>query len=123
MPLAVSTDVVPVGDASSAGQLTVLVYPGATPSSFVLHDEDGATTEIDASPGMVTMTRAALPTLLRVRADAVSSVTVDGAAAPSVSSFDALASSASPAWFAEPATRSVWVKVPSSATPHAVGFD
>lgn len=126
VPLAVSTSVVGVGDASSTGQLTVLVYPSDTASSFTLYEDDDTTTVLGQSRAgkaiTVTLSRAVKPTLLRVRVDApgAPSVTVDAAAAPAVASFDALAASPSAASFVESATRSVWVKVPAGAGARTV---
>ena len=125
VPLAVSTDVVPVGDASSAGHLTVLVYPSATPSSFTLHEDDDTTTAItqSASGGAATITlaRTVKPTLLRVRVDApgTPAVTIDAVPASSAASFDALAGSSAGAWV-DPATRSVWVALPAGSPPKTV---
>ena len=126
VPMNVSTDVVPVGAASSAGRLTVLVYPSATASTFTLYEDDDTTTAIGQSMSggtiTVTLARTVKPTLVRVRVDAAGTpaVTVDVAAAPAVADFDSLASSSSAASFVEPATRSVWVMVPTGAGAQTV---
>src|SRR5262249_46150040 len=40
VPLAVDSDAVPTGTAAAKGAWTLLVYPSATPSSFVLYEDD-----------------------------------------------------------------------------------
>ncbi len=126
VPMNVSTSVVPVGAASSAGQLTVLVYPSATPSTFTLYEDDDTTTDIQQSLAggaiTVTLARTTKPTLVRVRVDAAgtSVVMVDASAAPTAPDFDTLASGATSASFVDATTRSVWVKVPASVTAHTI---
>ncbi|HVY44778.1 MAG TPA: TIM-barrel domain-containing protein [Minicystis sp.] len=124
VPLAVDDAATGLGDAASAGKLTVLVYPDATASSFALHDTDDAVTKLGAaataSSATVTLSRTIAPTLLRVRDDVgFTSVTVDGAAAPAWTTqadFDANATG----FFADASTRSVWVHVPKGGGAHTV---
>jgi alpha-D-xyloside xylohydrolase len=116
VPVNVGDDVTGLGDAASAGKLTVLVYPDAAQSSFKLHDEDDALTTITAQAAgagaSITLSRALRDTLVRVRAEAApSKVTVDGAAVtahPDRAAFDA----ASAGYFYDAATRSLWVHAP-----------
>lgn len=121
VPLSVSGDVTGLGTAASAGHRTVLVYPGEAPSSFTVHDEDGALTAIEAElePGgaSVRFSRAATPLLIRVRAETpATGVSGGGASLPALSDRAAL-DAATQGWFAEPATRSTWIKLPASARP------
>lgn len=81
VPLVVDNDVTGLGNAASAGLSTLLVYPGANESTFVIHDTDEATTTITAKTGNIQLTRALLATILRVRAEAApASVMQDGTA-------------------------------------------
>lgn len=128
IPMNVSTDVVPVGAASSAGQLTLLVYPSATASSFKLYEDDDTTTDLgqslSGSTATITLSRTVKPALVRVRVDAAgtSTVTVDSAPAPSVADFATLAASSTSASWVDAQTRSAWVKVPASATAHTISM-
>ncbi len=129
IPLAVDSDVTGLGDAASASHLTVLVYPGASAEGFVLHDSvdeaDPATTTIGstASTGnaAVTLTRTLKPTLLRIRADVFTTphVSLGNTVLTPAASRAALVTVDS-GYFEEPATRSVWVKIPVAATPSEV---
>jgi alpha-glucosidase (family GH31 glycosyl hydrolase) len=125
VPMAVDRATVPVGTAASSTAWTVLAYPGATSTSFALHEEDDTTTTLStvATTGALSFKadRAVKPLLVRLRADAgASAVKVNGAAASSVASFDALAASTGAAWFLETATRSAWVRVPAGASAVSV---
>jgi hypothetical protein len=74
IPAEVSSALTGLGDSSSRGLSTVLVYPGAQ-STFIVHDEDGATTTIAVAPSpedsgvLVQFSRRLRATVLRVRAD------------------------------------------------------
>jgi alpha-D-xyloside xylohydrolase len=125
IPAEVGDDVTGLGDAASAGHLTLLVYPDTTASAFVLRDTDDAITNIAAqaqgSAGFsISISRAVRDTLVRVRADAApTSVKVDSAAAPSLTdraSFDA----GTNGWFYDAATRSVWIHVPMGMSTHTI---
>ena len=121
IPLAVDDDATGLGDAASAGHLTVLVYPGAS-STFALHDTDEKITTLGAttagSTATVTLSRAIAPVLLRVRDDAgFTSVTVDGqAASESVTRADFDSKTAG--FWRDIAARSVWVHVPKGDGAH-----
>jgi alpha-glucosidase (family GH31 glycosyl hydrolase) len=130
IPLEVGDDSTGLGDASSQGAQTVLVYPGPRASSFVVHDEDNASTtltaEAQASGGaIVTASRAQKPLLLRVRAEAtggqVSGVTVDGAPLSLLPDAAQLAA-AGTGYRLDPATRSVWIRLPASATARSIAL-
>ncbi|MEZ4295976.1 MAG: glycoside hydrolase family 31 protein [Polyangiaceae bacterium] len=124
IPLEVSDEVTGLGTAASKGALTVLVYPDSQSTTFPLHDTDGQLTSIEAAAGAggftVKLSRGPRDTLVRVRVEsAPASITVDGAAAtkhPDRATFDAQKNG----WFHEPATRSVWVRVPTGAGAHTV---
>ncbi len=123
VPMNVVDDVTGHGTRASAGALTVLVWPGATETRFVVHDTDEATTEIRASPAGVTISRSVATTLVRIWTGAApSAVTVEGAPAADRadrSTFD----SASDGWFYEPGTRSLWVKVGPLASPRTIAWE
>ncbi len=130
IPLDVDDDATALGTKGSAGARTYAIWTDATASSFVVHDEDGATTTIqqssDATAARVTLSRATRPALLRVRvADrATGSVSVDGVAAIAVTSraaLDALAVGVS-GWWSDAATRSIWVKLPAATASRTVTF-
>ncbi len=115
VPMNVEDDVTGFGDAASKGALTVVVYPGSA-SSFVLHDEDGAPTHIDASAagGAATLhiDRALRTTIFRVRVEtAPAGATLDGAAMTVFATrgeFDAAASGL----YVDAPDHFAWVKVP-----------
>jgi alpha-D-xyloside xylohydrolase len=119
VPAEVANDVTGLGDAASSGALTLLVYPGAAASRFVLTEQDDSTTEVGCSASgtsaQVTLARAVRTTVLRVRRDGVTSaVSVNGAALTGQSdraAFDA----ASTGWWVDTAHRWVWVKLAPSA--------
>lgn len=114
VPLDVVNDRNGLGSEASKGALTVLVYPGATPSRFVLHEEDDVKTTIEAEGKRVTLSRAFRPTILKVRAeDAVSGVKLGEKALDAAGSKEAF-DAASSGYFNDRATRAVWVKVPAS---------
>jgi len=120
VPMHVSDDVTGFGDASSAGKLTIVVFPDTTPSSFTLHEDDDTTTSIQASSSAsgasITLSRTLVDTLVRVRVEQKpTGVTVGGQSAmeqPDRATFDA----ASAGWLHDAATRTAWIKVPASAT-------
>lgn len=119
VPLAVDDESTTLGDASSKGQLTLLVHPDTKASSFVLHDEDDAKTTIEAvekgAGFSVSLSRTLRATRLRIRVEQKpSSVSVDGKAASEVGSLGALGSSEA-GYFHDAATRSLWVELPLAA--------
>lgn len=100
--------------------LVVVVFPGAAPSSFRLHDEDGATTDIDATDAKVTLDRVAVPTVLSIHVeDGATDVLVDGAPATLVASREALDGVGEGAFLDGPGRR-VWVRLAPSAGPRVV---
>jgi alpha-glucosidase (family GH31 glycosyl hydrolase) len=120
VPMNVSTEVVPVGGSASAGHLTVLVYPSATASTFLLYEDDDTTTQLGQSVTgsmlTVTLARTVKPTLVRVRIDAgggATAVSVNGTAFVPQADFTTLAAS-SGGWWVDTATRSVWIELPTS---------
>ncbi|HEX7665963.1 MAG TPA: TIM-barrel domain-containing protein [Polyangiaceae bacterium] len=123
VPMHVDDDVTLFGDASSKGALTVVVYPGAA-SSFVLHEDDDSTTEIDQKTSgtgfEIDLARAVLPTILRVRAEtAPTSITQDGTALTSQASraaFDAAPSG----YFYDTDAKLAWVKFPAGGATKIV---
>ena len=124
VPMAVSGSLTGFGDESSAGDATFVVFPDTTPSSFDVHDEDGATTTVNAQkngPGFtVSTSRALTTTLFRIRADvAPSTLSIDGASVAAAATREAFDASSS-GWFIDAATRSVLVKVSASTSTHTV---
>jgi len=119
LPMHVADDVTGLGNAASAGKLTVLVYPDATPTSFALHDTDDAVTVVEtnatADGSFVSISRTLVDTLFRVRRDGKpAGASVSGSAVTehaTRAAFDA----ANSGWYFEAETRSAWVKVPKAA--------
>jgi alpha-glucosidase (family GH31 glycosyl hydrolase) len=124
VPMNVRDDATGHGTAASAGSLTVLVWPGAVETTFALHDTDDATTSITASSGAgVTVSRALVTTLVRIRTgSAPASVSVGGAAVTMYADRAAFDAASGGAYY-EAETRSVWVKLPSSSAPSTVTWD
>jgi alpha-glucosidase (family GH31 glycosyl hydrolase) len=122
VPMTIASDVTSIGTKAHAGATTVLVYPGAATSQFLIHDEDGATTTLSATKSTaitVTLSRATTPVWLRIRSDAgASGATVDGVALPSLSTTDLDAASSGFRW--EATSRSAWVKLGASAAKRTV---
>lgn len=121
LPVDVESDVSGLGTAASAGHLTVLAWPGLEETRFVLHEEDGANTEIRAlrdSDGTVrvTLSRAPRPVIVRLRMDVVPSVVradgVELAVVADRAAFDAAPSGS----FFEAGARWLWLRIPASPT-------
>lgn len=113
VPLEVVDDANGLGTKASAGQLTVLVWPGDATTSFVVHDDVGTTT-IDAKRGLVTLSRAKTGALVRLRIDTMPlSIKVNGKDETMVVSRAALDAAANGAWY-DAANKFLWVKVPKS---------
>jgi len=118
VPVDVESDVTGLGETNSAGHLSVLVWPGDTASAFVLHETDDTNTTLGAqrmSDGTlrVSLSRAARPVILRVRAEAApSSVQVGGAVLAALD--EASFGGASSGWHHDASARWLWVKVEAS---------
>lgn len=119
VPMSVSDGVTGLGKTSSAGWLTVLVFPDAKTSSFALHDEDGQTTTIEASEtatsATVTLSRAAMDTLLRVRAETKPASVSSGGNALAELADQAAFDGAKTGWLYDPAKRVLLVKIPKAS--------
>jgi alpha-glucosidase (family GH31 glycosyl hydrolase) len=118
LPLNADDAATGIGSAGSAKALTVLVYPDAAASSFVLHDEDDQPTALGASGGagkaVVTLSRALRTTYLRIRMEAApASASANGKMLATAASRDALDAAAS-GWLYDMATRSAWIKIPAA---------
>ncbi len=118
VPLEVTNDATPFGNAASTGALTVLAYPATTLSSFdVVAEDDSVELTIDASRDATTATvelgAHVRPVILRVRVESPpSSVTLEGTPAAQAAdrpAFDA----ATTGWL--PDGGFVWVKVAAGA--------
>jgi alpha-glucosidase (family GH31 glycosyl hydrolase) len=124
IPMQVADDITGFGTAESSGKLTVLVFPGTTPTSFPLHDTDDALTQIQTTTQnkvlSVMISRTLVDTLVRIRVEAKpTSVTVNGTIAmerADRAAFDA----ASSGYFHETATRSIWVKIAANTKESSV---
>lgn len=115
IPMDVSDDANGLGTRASAGALTVLVYPGPQRTSFPLREGTTAGDITAAEVGsavVVNLPNVAAPVwLVRVRADTPwATVTANGSPVARVDTRAALDLAPQGFW-AEAATRSVWVKV------------
>lgn len=123
LPMTIEGDATGLGDATHAGALTVLVWPRAGGSRFVLHDEDAGepvaieadAAGADGTRAVVRLARVASDVLLRVRVDggAAGGVALDGAPVPELADRRAVALGTRAAWAPDPASASVWVRVPA----------
>jgi alpha-glucosidase (family GH31 glycosyl hydrolase) len=119
VPMHVEDDVTGFGTAASKGKLTVVVYPSTTKTSFTLHDNDEATTEItttaNGNGSTTTISRTLAGTIFRIRAEAPpASVTVNGAMATKHADRAAFDASSS-GYYHDLLARSVWVKLGSAS--------
>ena len=103
---------------------SIAFYPSATPTQFVVIDDDEQKTTLatTAKPGEydVSLSRVVGAGLVSVRADrAVTAVTVDGAAS-AMKATRAELDAADSGWFADTANRTVWVKLTAKAAASAL---
>lgn len=112
VPLDVVDDANGLGTKASRGTQTVLLWPGASSTTFVVHDDDGTST-VEAKRGLITLSRSRVTTYLRVRADGASTVKVNGADVTMVASREALDTAAGGAWYD---AKTLWIKVAKSDT-------
>ncbi len=125
VPVDVSSDVTGLGDAASDGHLTVLAWPGQDETAFRLHEEDDEVTTITSQRRTdgtiaVSLSRAARPTWLRLRAEAApSAVTANGAPLTGAADRAAVAA-ASEGYAYDAAGRWLWVKVAANASAVAI---
>lgn len=113
VPLDVVDDANGLGTKASKGLLTVLAWPGEAQTSFVLRDDDGKTTTIEAKRGSLSLSRVRTGALVRIRAESAPTSVRAGADVPIVASRDALDAVATGAFY-DAAARALWVKVPKS---------
>ncbi len=117
VPMIVDDDVTGFGSAATAGATTVLVFPGTTATSIVVHEENGSLTTIRAERPAGVRARVELssrprPVYLRVRVDAVpASATADGVALTPRATRAEL-DAASDGVFYDGAT-TAWIKLPA----------
>lgn len=116
VPMTIDRALTEIGTEAFAGHLTVLVYPGATASSFVLRDSDDGKTEIAADGGAVSISRTLAPTIFVVRTD-TPPTEVEGLS--SVADVAAVAAS-NGGWFYDASRRATYVKVAASSDPTTV---
>lgn len=120
IPLHVSNDANALGDAASAGHLTVLAWPGAEASRFDLVDIDERPTALALAPEgagiRLEIGRAPQPVWVRLRqAQAPARVTGAGDAAES----RAVLADQATGWFFDAETSMLWIHWPASAQPLA----
>lgn len=120
VPMEVDNDVTGLGSAASRDRLTVLVWPSATASRFVLHEADDTTVAIEAErragEDRVRFTPARGRLVLRLRAEsAPARVEVDARAIEAADSRAALDARAE-GYFHETSTRFLWVRLDAPAS-------
>lgn len=110
VPLHVENDVNGLGTTASAAFLTVLAWPGATASSFALHEDDDSVTTITASATSIAFAPARASLIVRTRLDAApTAVSGDGSPLPMLADRAAL-DAATSGWAYDAAERALWVK-------------
>jgi len=114
VPLHLDSALTGLGDPSSKGALSALVYPGSTPSRFVVHGEDKTPFAIEASlagsAATVKVERAPKPVLLRVHS-LFSSASLAGAPLAAASSLAAL-NQQPQGFFRDDKTGVTWARIP-----------
>jgi alpha-D-xyloside xylohydrolase len=111
IPVHAGSAVTGLGSPARADALTVLVWPGATTSTFSLIDDDEAPTEITASATTIQLSRALATTYLRIRRDAApSAVAIDGTALGAAVASDTALEAAATGWRYDAANHWLWVK-------------
>jgi alpha-glucosidase (family GH31 glycosyl hydrolase) len=121
VPLTDASPETPLGGAGAEGASMLLVYPGGATTRLLVHDEDGGTTSVEtelaASASAIRLSRAPLPTTLRVRSDIEpTAVSKNGSALTAAPSLAALAA-AQEGFFVAAAERVTWVKIAAGAEP------
>lgn len=114
IPLRVESDLLGFGTAAQARALTLLVFPDAQMSRFVLHENDvaGAVTVTGGDTPTITLPPLTTECFVRVRAPtAPTAVTVDGAAITAQTSRAALDAGTS-GWWYDATQRALWVRLP-----------
>ncbi len=113
VPMNVGSDTTGIGNASHAGSMTLLAFPGSAATSFTLHDTDGKATTIELSSGKLVLSRRLAPVVMRVRLDAApGSVNADGAplkAQPDRASLDAEGSG----YFYDASAKALFIRLPA----------
>lgn len=120
VPMDVRDDSTGFGDAASAGHLTVLLWPAAEETSFVLHDEDDATTTLTLSAAGFSLSRATRPVLAQVHRDGPPAEVLSGSRALTAHPTREALAAAADGWLYDAATRTLWVKLPASDGPRRI---
>jgi len=115
VPFHLDSDAVFAHGSHAKDKLTVLVWPSEEKSSFTLHDEDDATTAIEAQAQggttTVTIERTLRPTVFRVRTgEAPETVEIDGESVAARASLEEVLG-VEGGFFYEEAARVTWVSV------------
>ena len=114
VPVQVRGDVTGLGTAESADELTVLIWPSASTTSFTVLDEDGAETTISVTGATVTVEGDPRPMVFRVRSAATSRIVLGGIDVAEAASRDEVLATTADAWFHDAPTRMTWVRLGSA---------
>jgi alpha-glucosidase (family GH31 glycosyl hydrolase) len=106
------------GTAASAGALTVLLWPAAERTSFVLHDESGRI-DLELEGTRFAMTSAPRPVILRMRVEIEPEAVESGGALPKHADRAAFDGADRGFWF-DPAARALWVRAPATSAPMSI---
>jgi alpha-D-xyloside xylohydrolase len=118
VPLEVSSDVTGLGSAAHAGKLTLLAWPGATPSRFVVH-EDPRVVEVTATGRSLRFSSLSRGAFVKLWTDEPpTSVSVDGRALTRHA--DKAALEAAGEGFTAAAGHFTWLAVPAGEGEHTV---
>ncbi len=122
VPLEVDGTLTGFGAPGAVDDVVVLLWPGATPSSFTVHDRDEQTTVIAAKLGEVSVSRALTPVTLRIRVEATpGAITVNDGALENATSREALTTTNGGAYY-EAAGRVLWVRLPAASGAQIVRY-
>ena len=117
VPMVVDDDSTGLGSAATGGATTILVFPGTTATSFVVHEENGSLTTVRAERpsgvrAKIELSARPRPIYLRVRVDATpTGATADGIALTPRATRADLDAAADGVFYEGSAT--AWVKLPA----------
>lgn len=115
IPMEVDNSVTSAGSEASKGMLTLLLYPSAQPSRFVLHGETEAPVTIELQQGQVELPELSRGVILKVRAEsAPSGPARDGESLQGAQTRAAL-EQAEEGWFYDAERKALWIKLRAGA--------
>ncbi len=117
VPAHVSSDVTGLGDAASAGKLTVAAWPDRSEQSFPLHDDDDQVTTIAAKLGQLTLSRALAPVIARVLVNVAPTSVMSGGTALTEAADRAAFDGGEGVWLYDSTAKLLWISVGASAGP------